>query len=122
MPLPALVVEDDDGLRAYMVAVLEQHGYPVVAAASAEEAIERLAGQRAALAVLDIGRPGEDGFVVADTLGDVPVIIVTGDPVGAYAKAHARPKLDYRVLPKPFAPEVFESTVEQAVPAYSSGT
>ena len=118
--LPALVVEDDEGLRAYLVAVLEHHGYRVVAAGSAEEARELLGDGGAQLAVLDIGLPGEDGFTVADSLGDrVPVIIVTGDPVGAYAKAQERPKLRYDVLPKPFAPEMFEHAVGRAaaVPA-----
>ena len=113
--LPALVVEDDEGLRAYLVAVLEHQGFEVVAAGSAEEAIERLGGRRAQLAVLDVGLPGEDGFAVADSLGgDVPVIIVTGDPVNAYAKAAARPDLHYDVLPKPFAPELFEHAVARA--------
>lgn len=111
-------MEDDDGLRSFMVAVLEHHGYRVVAVGSAEEAIEALGGEPAALAVLDVGLPGEDGFAIADSLGDVPVIIVTGDPVGAYAKAHSRPNLDYRVLPKPFPPDVFESAVEQSEPVH----
>ncbi|HVM16748.1 MAG TPA: response regulator [Gaiellaceae bacterium] len=113
--LPALVVEDDEGLRAYLVAVLEHHGFEVVAAGSAEEATALLRGRRAQLAVLDVGLPGEDGFAVADSLGDdVPVIIVTGDPVNAYAKARMRPDLRYDVLPKPFSPELFEHAVARA--------
>jgi hypothetical protein len=43
------------------------------------------------------------------------VIIVTGDPVGAYAKAHTRPGLDYRVLPKPVSPDVFEHALDQVL-------
>jgi len=116
--LPTLVVEDDDGLRAYLVAVLEHQGFRVIAAASAEEAAELLGGERAQLAVLDVGLPGEDGFAVADTLAeDTPVIIVTGDPVAAYAKAQLRSGLRYDVLPKPFEPAAFEHAVARAVAA-----
>jgi DNA-binding response OmpR family regulator len=113
--LPALVVEDDEGLRTYLVAELEQMGYQVVSASTGEEAIDLLRRVQAKLAVLDIGLPGVDGFDVADRLGsDVPVIFVTGDPVDAYARAYSRPALRYQVLPKPFQPDVFQHAVRSS--------
>lgn len=112
---PVLVVEDDEGLRAYLAAVLVHHGLDVLSAASGEEALELLGDRPVALAVLDVGLPGMSGFDVADRLGDTPVIIVTGDPVGAYAKAYSRPRLDYRVLPKPLSPEVFEHALDEVL-------
>jgi DNA-binding response OmpR family regulator len=112
---PVLVVEDDAGLRAYMVAILEQEGHRVIAAGTGEEALAELGTQHARLAVLDIGLPGMDGFAVADSLAaDVPVLIVTGDPVNAYARAHGR-RLDYRVLPKATLADVFQSAVAQVL-------
>jgi DNA-binding response OmpR family regulator len=109
--LPALVVEDDEGLRTYLVAELEQMGYRVVAASTGEEAIDLLGRESARLAVLDIGLPGIDGFGVADHLDRaVPVIFVTGDPIGAYARAYGR-SMNYQVLPKPFQPDVFQHAV-----------
>jgi two-component system, cell cycle sensor histidine kinase and response regulator CckA len=112
---PVLVVEDDAGLRAFLVSVLERQGFRVVAAGSGEEAFDLLAGERAQLAVLDIGLPGMDGFAVAEQLEGVPVIIVTGDPVAAYARAHENvPR--YRVLPKPIASELLEHAVEEILP------
>ncbi len=111
----ALVVEDDEGLRTYLAAVLVHHGLDVLSAASGEEALELLGDRLPALAVLDIGLPGMSGFDVADRLGDTPVIIVTGDPVGAYAQAYARRGLDYRVLPKPLSPEVFDHALEEVL-------
>ena len=109
--LPALVVEDDEGLRAYLVAELEQMGYRVVAASTGEEAIDLLDRESLRLAVLDIGLPGIDGFGVADRLeSDVPVIFVTGDPIGAYARAYGR-SLNYQVLPKPFKADLFQHAV-----------
>jgi DNA-binding response OmpR family regulator len=111
--LPALVVEDDEGLRAYLVAELEEMGYRVLSASTGEEAIDLLHRESTRLAVLDIGLPGRlDGFEVADRLAsDVPVIFVTGDPVDAYARAFTRRDLRYQVLPKPFQSDVFQHAV-----------
>lgn len=112
---PVLVVEDDPGVRDFLVSVLAQQGYRVIAAASGEEAAELLDGEQAQLAVLDIGLPGMDGFAVAELLADdVPVIIVTGDPVGAYARMQGRVE-HFQVLPKPIAAELLEHAVDSAV-------
>lgn len=110
-----LVVEDDANHRAYLVAVLEQRGYQVVAAGTAEDALAHLGEHPTSVAVLDVGLPGADGFAVADRLAaNVPVIIVTGDPVRAYAQARLR-SLDYQVLPKPVSPELLEHAVAAAL-------
>jgi DNA-binding NtrC family response regulator len=114
-PRSILVVEDDDGMRAFLVAVLELQGHTVIATENAENALRLLDDQVAQLAVLDIGLPGMDGFAVADRLGEhVPVIIVTGDPVHAYAQARVR-SLSYQVLPKPVTPELLEHAVAAAL-------
>jgi DNA-binding response OmpR family regulator len=111
---PVLVVEDDPGVREFVVSVLVRQGYRVVAAASGEEAAELLDGERAQLAVLDVGLPGMDGFAVAEQLApDVPVIIVTGDPVGAYARMQGRVE-HFQVLPKPLEVELLEHAVAAA--------
>ncbi len=107
---PVLVVEDDAGLRAYMVAVIQRHGFEVISAASGEEALELLRGREAQLAVLDVGLPGMDGFAVADQLDGVPVIIVTGDPVNAYAHVNEL-RTEYQVLPKTMMADLFDSAV-----------
>lgn len=112
---PVLVVEDDAGVREFLVSVLVQQGYRVIAAASGEEAAELLGGEQAQLAVLDIGLPGMDGFAVAEQLAPgVPVIIVTGDPVGAYARVQGRVE-QFQVLPKPIAAELLEHAIDSAV-------
>jgi DNA-binding response OmpR family regulator len=112
---PVLVVEDDPGVRAFVVSVLQQQGYRVIAAASGEEALQLLGEEPAQLAVLDVTLPGMDGFAVAEELApDVPVIIVTGDPVGAYARTVGRTKR-FQVLPKPVAPDLLEHAVTAAL-------
>jgi CheY-like chemotaxis protein len=110
-----LVVEDDDGLRAYLTTILEEHGYTVIAAASGEEALQLLGNVKATLAVLDIGLPGMDGFAVAEHLAkDVHVIVVTGDPLRAKMRAFGR-TTPLTILAKPITPEQFEAAL-QAVP------
>jgi CheY-like chemotaxis protein len=112
---PVLVVEDDAGLRAYLTTILEHQGYRVVAAGSGEEALALLGGQKAMLAVLDIGLPGMDGFAVAEHLTpDCPVIVVTGDPLRAKMKAFGRTP-NMTVLAKPIAPDVFERAIQSAL-------
>jgi DNA-binding response OmpR family regulator len=111
----ALLVEDDEGLRTYLAAVLVQYGLDVLSAGSGEEALAMLGDGSVDIAVLDVGLPGMSGFDVADALGDTPVIIVTGDPVGAYAQAYGRRSLDYRVLPKPVPPEVFQHALDEVL-------
>jgi two-component system response regulator TctD len=110
-----LVVEDDVGLRAYLAAILEEQGYSVIAAGSGEEALQALGNQKALLAVLDIGLPGMDGFAVAEHLAkDVPVIVVTGDPLKAKMRAFGR-TTPLTILAKPITPEQFEAALQAAL-------
>jgi CheY-like chemotaxis protein len=114
-PPTVLVVEDDGGLRSYLTAILEQQGYSVIAAGSGEEALRELGGRKAILAVLDIGLPGMDGFAVAEQLApDVPVIVVTGDPLKAKMRAFGRTK-PLTILAKPITPEQFEAALQAAL-------
>jgi CheY-like chemotaxis protein len=110
-----LVVEDDAGLREYLKTILEDQGYRVIAAGSGEEALAALAGERAMLAVLDIGLPGMDGFAVAEHLAkDVPVIVITGDPLKAKMRAFGR-TTPLTILAKPITPDRFEAAVQAAL-------
>jgi CheY-like chemotaxis protein len=112
---PVLVVEDDVGLRTYLAAILEEHGHRVVAAGSGEEALAALGDEQVKLAVLDIGLPGMDGFAVAEQLArDVPVIVVTGDPLKAKMRAFGR-TTPLTILAKPVTPEQIEAALSAAL-------
>jgi response regulator NasT len=70
-----LLVDDDTLLLDYIGTVLRQAGYDTVAAASAAEALQRIAGREAAhqesgfaLALLDISMPGMSGLELARRL------------------------------------------------------
>jgi DNA-binding NarL/FixJ family response regulator len=62
MPLRCLIVDDHDGFREEMGALLEEQGISVVAgAASGTEALQRIAELRPDVVLIDIDLGGEDG-------------------------------------------------------------
>ncbi|MFJ5050038.1 response regulator transcription factor [Streptomyces sp. NPDC088719] len=79
-----LLIEDDASVRDGMELVLRRHGYGVETAATGEQALALLAGERGArveLAVLDLMLPGMDGFEVCRRIRarapKLPVIMLT---------------------------------------------
>lgn len=78
-----LIVEDYADARAMMRFVIEQHGYSVIEAAGAYEAIEKAAEYHPDLILMDIGLPLMDGLSTAaiikgmKDLAHVPIIAVT---------------------------------------------
>ena len=81
-----LLVDDDALLLDYLTAVLRHAGHDTVTAASAPEALQRVAesvavdGTEIALALLDIGMPGMSGLELALHLkehADVPFMFLT---------------------------------------------
>jgi CheY-like chemotaxis protein len=84
-PAPVLVVDDDDLVRSILLSRLEHLNIPVVAAASAEEALAKMEMMRVAALVLDLHMPGQSGLVLAEFvrlfgahLTGVPILIFTG--------------------------------------------
>jgi CheY-like chemotaxis protein len=82
-----MVVEDDDGVRATLVEVLTEEGYPCVAAASGEDALALLElPPRPDAILLDLLLPKMDGRRFIERLrerpelGEIPIVIVSGRP------------------------------------------
>lgn len=79
-----LVVEDDVDLRLGLQLRLEATGYQVLSASDATSAVEIARKEKPDLALLDIGLPAGNGFLVAQQLqalelsGPVPTIFMTG--------------------------------------------
>lgn len=63
-----LVVDDDDGIRQLLVALLRRSGYEVESARDGIEAIEKLAVDDYTVILLDIMMPRLDGFGVLQYL------------------------------------------------------
>lgn len=83
-PAPILLVEDDALLRQAFSILLEDAGYRVREAGTAEEALSTARAETPALVVLDIGLPDRPGLEVARALRedeatrDVPIVALTG--------------------------------------------
>ena len=78
-----LIVDDDPGNLFILKVSLEEKGYTVMSAETAEEAIAKVQGQKPDAVVLDIMMPKMDGPELAQRLkkepgmSDIPVFFVT---------------------------------------------
>jgi DNA-binding response OmpR family regulator len=81
---PILLVEDDPLLRHAFRLLLEDAGYRVQEAGSAEDALRSAAVETPALVILDLGLPDRHGLEVARELrgqprtGEIPIVALTG--------------------------------------------
>ena len=93
MPLRCLIVDDNDGFREEMGALLEEQGIPVVGgAASGAEALQMIAEIRPDVVLIDIDLGGEDGVELARRIRPGPgsaagpsVILISGHDGSEYA-------------------------------------
>lgn len=80
---PIYVVDDDAEIRSLLQSYLERNQFEVKTAADGESLLHELqAGASAALVVLDIMLPGDDGFEICRklrTFSKVPVIMLTAN-------------------------------------------
>ncbi len=78
-----LVVEDDTVTRRLLQQVLDQAGFDVTVCGDATSALNVLQQNGLPhLVILDLGLPGMHGFALSERIkrmGDVPIIILTGD-------------------------------------------
>jgi two-component system, OmpR family, response regulator RegX3 len=75
-----LVIEDDDRIRLSLVLALEDEGYRVAGAATAEEGLTRQRTNPADTVLVDLMLPGIDGFECIRQLRrayDVPIVVIS---------------------------------------------
>lgn len=113
---PVLVVDDEHGVRDLMVRWLRMTGYPVFAAATADEAFERIQREKVGVALVDVHMPGHDGFWLTEQLRrqspDIAVIMVTGMlDVGGAFNSLQHGIIDYLV--KPFTRDRLREAVQR---------
>jgi two-component system, NtrC family, response regulator AtoC len=110
--LQALVVDDEQPVRDFVAVVLENDGWSVSRAASAEEAFEKMTDENWSVVFCDVMLGGADGFAVLrrlkEELPETKVVLMTGHGSAAGAlDATAFGAYDY--LLKPFGPEELQS-------------
>ena len=111
-----LVVDDEVGVRQSLQVVFNK-AYRVLEAASADEAVRKLAEERPDVVLLDIMMPLMDGFAVLEQLKanktwrDIPVIIISAmNDLNSVVKGIKMGAEDY--LPKPFNEILLKARIE----------
>ena len=114
-----LVIDDDEEVRHFVAASLEEYGHEVVEAADGVEGIERFGASRPDLVILDYIMPGLSGAEVAAhiiaTEPDQAILFVSG-----YSQTDEIRKVAPKasILFKPFRAAALEEAVRAAlVPA-----
>jgi signal transduction histidine kinase len=115
-----LVVEDQDNVRAQIVAALADMGCEIVEAKDGAEGLRALqAGLAPDLLVTDVGLPGLNGRQLADAARerqpDLPVLLITGFAGKALDDSYLPARME--VLRKPFALEDMAARVRALLDA-----
>jgi DNA-binding NtrC family response regulator len=112
-----LVVEDDPIVREELSGLLEDEGYSVLRASSAEDGIAELGRHEPSVVITDLKLPGESGLAVVDearaSVPDCPVLVVTAHAsVDSAVEAMRRGAFHY--LQKPLSADTVLVEVERA--------
>ncbi len=82
MAATILIVDDEEGIRLSLRGILEDEGYAVAEAASAEEGLSLAEAVQPDLVFLDIWLPGMDGMAALERFKarypDLPVVMISG--------------------------------------------
>ena len=113
-----LVVDDDPDITRVVQFTLEEEGFDVATAQSAQEAFNEIARNGLPhLAVVDIRMPGMDGIEMARKVqkySDLPVILLTAvNEEDAVVAAIEEVAEDY--VTKPFSPKVLAARVKRVI-------
>src|SRR5438034_1301587 len=115
---PILVVDDDDGFRELIVAVLDHFGWVLIQATTGEEALQAARLSPPALVILDVRLPGISGYEVCRALreefGDgLPIIFVSGERTQSYDRVAGFLIGGDDYLVKPFALDDFVARIRR---------
>jgi PAS domain S-box-containing protein len=116
-PVNILIVDDELKNLTVLEAILDDPGYRLVRAASAEQALLALLGDEFALLILDVRMPGVTGFELARMIkarkktANVPIIFVTAhyDDDQHLIEGYETGAVDY--VKKPVRPPILRSKV-----------
>ena len=115
---PVLIVEDEELLRAVLTRLLEEAGYRVLTAGSAETALEIFTSEAVAVTLTDIRMAEMDGLELLDQLkaiDDEALVIVMTAYSSVDSAIAALRKGAYDYITKPFVNEDLLQTVKNAL-------
>jgi signal transduction histidine kinase len=112
--LHVLIVEDEESIRRFLAAGLDQLGHQVRLTSSAEEAMAAFAEEPFDVVLTDLGLPGVSGEEVARRMAErapeVPVILLTGWADQIKADKKSVPGVKY-ILGKPITLSALANTL-----------
>jgi CheY-like chemotaxis protein len=114
-----LVVDDDDGVRSLVRAVLRRHGHEVVTARDGAEALEKIRENGFHLILLDLMMPRVDGLEVIRRVNengyetDAMIVVMTAADDSLLAQLDRRRV--HGVIRKPFDIEELAEIVTESV-------
>lgn len=113
-----LIVDDESIVRDSLGKWFQEEGYDATVAASAQEALAKMAERHMDLALVDIKMPGTDGVVLQKRMHEIDpemiVIIMTGyASVETAVTALKNGAYDY--ISKPFDPDDIAHTIQNAL-------
>ena len=111
-----LVVDDDESIRETFLYHLDRAGYDVAVAATAEEALGRLAEVEPGVVITDIRMPGMDGLEllarIREASPEIDVVVITAhEDMQSASQAMRQGAFDYLV--KPLDLDRIETLVER---------
>jgi len=121
-----LVVDDETAVVHTLNLIFRSRGFEVRAAKSAEEALEKVAGWRPDIAVLDVVLPGMNGLdfavLLAQQAPSCRIVHLSGQPRSSELREQAALEgHPFEILAKPMHPEVLlahlASLLEPSAPA-----
>ncbi len=116
MSKKVLVIDDEEDVRKYLVAVLSKHGFETKTATNGREGLEIAREYLPDLVILDLMMPNQSGtdfyrnLAKSKRLGDTPVIVVSGLP-----GRHLAVTKPAAVFDKPIVPAEFIAAVNKAL-------
>jgi PAS domain S-box-containing protein len=120
-----LVVDDHPAIRKLIRSTLEEAGYRVLEASSADEALARLSETTIHLVITDLNLPGQSGAELAEAVksrhSGVALIMVSGS-FGSKQESLAKHIGVSAVLPKTVEPETLLETVRNVLGVKSDST
>ncbi len=114
-----LVIEDEEGMREFLVALLNDEGYnDVFIAEDGAQGIERLKAEPFELVITDLNMPGLDGYQVMEYVQNnhpqtLVIVITAYGSMESVTKALRQGAFDY--VTKPFETDLLIVSIERAL-------